>query len=162
MITLAAMTRLQSILILVAFMALIYALTGPWETKDERNYKHLSAIASAVSFQQTTSKGPEDVTRCLQRLPPAILNLERLQAGSGVTLANPVQHVLLTVTSVDNGKSLITVRRPPDKPLRGSHRAAIVHCIADAQRKNVRNVVASGMVAFGAHRSIAAVPIPPT
>ena len=113
-------------------MALIFVLTGPWETKDEREYKHLAAIATSVSFQQTTSKGPEDVSRCLQRLPPTTLNLERLQVGSGVTLANPVQHIVLTVTSVDNEKSLVTVKRPTDKPLKASHLAALLRCIADA------------------------------
>lgn len=113
-------------------MALTYAVTGPWETKDERNYQHLAAIATAVSFQQTTSKGPEDVSRCLLQLPPTTLNLNRVQAGSGVTLANPIQHVLLTVASVENGQSLVTVRRPPDKPLRDSHLAAILRCMASA------------------------------
>lgn len=66
-----------------------------------------------------------------QRLPPAALNLDRLQAGVGVTLANPVQHILLTVASLEN-------------PLRGSHVAAMLRCMASAWRKDARNVVGSG------------------
>ena len=138
-----AVTRLQPILIIAPVMALIYALTGPWETKDEREYLRLTTIATSVSLEQTTSKAPEEVSRCLLRLPPTTLNLDRLQAGSGVTLANPVQHVLITVASAENGKSAVTVRRPPGKSLKVL--TSLRYCAAWLAHNvmNVRNWVVS-------------------
>ena len=105
----------------------IYLLTGPWKTDDEQQFDNLTKIATGIAFRATSSAEPFAVARCLLELPHTTLNLDRIFAGPGVTLANPVQHMLVTIVTKQGG-SVVTVWRPPAKVLRTPHRAALLKC----------------------------------
>jgi hypothetical protein len=125
------MTRTKNVLATIAFVIIVcavYASTGPWKTKDEQQYDQLSAMVLKVELQHSSPIEPEVIAGCLRKLPPTVLNLRRLFAGPGITLANPIQPMLVSIMT-QNGGSMVTVRRPSNLPLRSPHRAAIMGCL---------------------------------
>ena len=108
-------------------LATIYVLTGPWKTRDEKQYESISKVATEVSLRLSSLHDPDTVAKCLLRLPPTLLNLSRLRAGKGVTLINPAQHMLVTVAQEGSG-SILTVQRPPKRSLRPPHVVAVTRC----------------------------------
>jgi len=107
--------------------AVAVVVTGPWPTHDEREYAQLSKVATHTVLRRMSAIKPEPISRCLENLPPSMLNLTRLQAGPAITLANPVQHTLITISEV-RGRAQLVVHRPPGRSLRSLHRQALISC----------------------------------
>lgn len=120
--------RILRFVVPIALLAGIFAVTGPWKTRDEQQYENLLGISTQVKLRHTSTLAPAAISDCLTGLPVTILNLSRLQAGPGITLANPVQAVLVSIENVDHG-SLSTVRQRPDQPLSPTSYNALVRCL---------------------------------
>ena len=115
------------LVIAAAGLLAVYLLAGPWKTDDEQQFESLTKIATGIAFRERSSAEPLAVARCLLELPHTTLNLDRIFAGPGVTLANPVQHMLVTIVA-KRGGSVVTVWRPPARVLRTPHRKALSRC----------------------------------
>lgn len=120
--------RLLTVVVPLALLAGIFAVTGPWKTRDQQQYENLLGISTQVRLRHTSTLAPTAISDCLIGLPVTVLNLSRLQAGPGITLANPVQAVLVSIESVDDG-TLSTVRQRPDQPLTPTSYNALVRCL---------------------------------
>lgn len=124
------MTRRSRIWSTLAFCALFAAfllVTGPWESSDEQAYRNLAANSTKVVLRRSSALVPDAVGNCMEGIPPSLLNLARLRAGPGITLANPVQRLLIVIEAREGG-SHVTVFRPPDRSLRLMYRDALLRC----------------------------------
>lgn len=119
--------RLAESILILFFLCVVFALTGPWKTRDERKLDAIRARTTHTALVQGSLSKPETVSHCLQRLSITVLNLSELRAGPGVNLVNPVQPLLITIAPKEGG-STITVLQRPDRPLRPSIRNAIMAC----------------------------------
>jgi hypothetical protein len=121
-------SRILSALAFIGVFSAFHIATGPWESEDQRAYRTLAAISTQVVMRRASTAKPEAIKDCMLAIPPSLLNLRQVQAGYGIILANPVQHLLITITRQGTGAQ-VTVRRPPDRELRRPHGTALMRCL---------------------------------
>ncbi|WP_298397103.1 hypothetical protein [Sphingobium sp.] len=121
-------SKLLSVLAFIGVFSAFYIATGPWENEDQQAYDALAAASTQVVIRRASAANPDAIKDCMLAIPPSLLNLRQLKAGDGIILANPVQHLLITIIAEGRGAQ-VTVRRPPDRTLRRLHRAALLRCL---------------------------------